>query len=104
MGAVTVFVVVLALAIAATPPVADAQQPVRVYRIGILGNAPPTTPGVARLYEAFAEGLRERGYIEGENLCPSKTNRRAHRTQPAASGVRIPRVCRDLGPHGLWDE
>ena len=56
------------MVILVAPLAAEAQRPTKVYRIGILGNAPPTTPAVARLYEAFAEGLRERGYMEGENL------------------------------------
>ena len=45
-----------------------AQQPAKVFRIGILGTYPPTTPEFAHLWEAFAQGLRERGYIEGQNL------------------------------------
>jgi len=56
------------MVILVAPQAADGQPTGKVYRIGILGNAPPTTPAVARLYEAFAEGLRERGYMEGENL------------------------------------
>jgi len=60
--------VILAFGFVTAPLAVDAQRPAKVYRIGILGNAPPTTPAVARLYEAFAEGLRERGYMEGENL------------------------------------
>ncbi len=60
--------VAIALAILATPLAAGVQHAAKVYRIGILGNAPPTIPGVASLYEALAEGLRERGYIEGQNL------------------------------------
>jgi putative ABC transport system substrate-binding protein len=61
-------IVTLILSLLAAPLAADAQPPTKVYRMGILGNAPPTNPAVARLYDAFAEGLRERGYIEGENL------------------------------------
>jgi hypothetical protein len=37
-----------------------AQQADRVYRIGILGNVPLSDPGSARLWGAFADGLRER--------------------------------------------
>jgi len=68
MGAVAVFVVALALSTGVAPPVADAQQVGKVVRIGVLANTPPTTPAVARNWEAFRQGLRERGWVEGQNL------------------------------------
>ncbi len=44
---------------------AGAQQPVgKIWRIGFLGSAPPT-PGMVR---TLRDGLRERGYLEGQNL------------------------------------
>ncbi|HEY8132359.1 MAG TPA: ABC transporter substrate-binding protein [Thermoanaerobaculia bacterium] len=46
----------------------EAQQPANVFRIGILGTYPPTTPEFAHLWEAFVQGLRDLGYIEGQNL------------------------------------
>jgi putative ABC transport system substrate-binding protein len=62
--------VILALGIlaAALPP--DGQQPAKVYRIGLLfsGLPTPASPAQARNREAMIEGLRERGYIEGQNL------------------------------------
>ena len=45
---------------------AEAQQSGRVWRIGFLSSASPSA-GVDRLV-AFKEGLRERGYMEGQNL------------------------------------
>ena len=46
--------------------IAEAQQPKKVPRIGFLGaNFPSTNP--AR-YEAFRQGLRELGYVEGKNI------------------------------------
>ena len=45
-----------------------AQQAGKIYRIGILGNVPLTEPGGARLWEAFIQGLRDVGYVEGRNL------------------------------------
>ena len=47
---------------------ADAPQAGKVWRIGFLGNSPPTTPGVEHLWDAFHQELRERGYVEGRNL------------------------------------
>ena len=47
----------------AAPLAAGAQQAKKVYRIGILAAA-PSPP----LQDAFVQGLRERGYVEGQNL------------------------------------
>jgi putative ABC transport system substrate-binding protein len=60
--------VALALGILAAPLATGAQPPVKIYRIGVLANALPTAPQAVRLWEAFAEGMRERGYIEGQNF------------------------------------
>ena len=49
------------------PLAAEAQQADRVYRIGILGNVPLSDPGSARLWGAFADGLRDLGYVDGRN-------------------------------------
>jgi ABC-type uncharacterized transport system substrate-binding protein len=46
--------------------VAQAQQPKKVPRIGFLGG---TSPSVESLrVEAFRQGLRELGYVEGQNI------------------------------------
>jgi len=66
--AVIASLLALALGILSPPPVSDAQQPVKVFRIGILGTSPPTTPEVARVWEAFFQGLQELGYVEGRNI------------------------------------
>ena len=44
---------------------AEAQQPKKVRRIGVLS---PGSPGPSPLLEAFRQGLRELGYVEGENI------------------------------------
>ena len=44
--------------------IAEAQQAGKVYRIGTLENSSPS--GRAHLWEAFRQGLRERGYVEGK--------------------------------------
>ena len=54
-------------AAAAWPLAARAQQPtpmVRQARVGVLTASPPTRV----MLNAFREGMRERGYIEGQNL------------------------------------
>jgi putative ABC transport system substrate-binding protein len=43
---------------------ADAQQPGKIPRIGFMRGGSPTDPEV----EAFRQGLRELGYVEGKNI------------------------------------
>ena len=76
IGAPAMFVVVVALALLVTSFPSHGQQPAKVYRIGWLGvggpvptnadphDCPVKDPG----WQAFREGLRERGYIEGQNV------------------------------------
>src|SRR3990167_590474 len=45
---------------------AEAQQPKKVPRIGYLGGASPSA--ISARTEAFRQGLRELGYIEGKNI------------------------------------
>ena len=47
--------------------VAEAQQAPKVYRVGYLGNSGSTPQGLA-IREAFRQGLRERGWVEGSNI------------------------------------
>jgi putative ABC transport system substrate-binding protein len=61
------FAVVLAIGIAAAPLTVEAQQPGKTYRVGILTNN-ASDPAEARLWQAFRSGLRERGWIEGQNI------------------------------------
>ena len=59
-------IVVLALAVLAAPLGADAQQQAKVARIGVL--ATPSASSFASRIEAFKQGLRELGYVEGQNI------------------------------------
>lgn len=54
----------VAAAILIAVTVADAQQPGKVPRIGFLVNTGPDAPNI----EPFRKGLRELGYIEGNNI------------------------------------
>ncbi len=47
--------------------IAEAQQPVRVARIGVLSPADPASEPSLR-FEAFRRELRERGWLEGQNI------------------------------------
>jgi putative tryptophan/tyrosine transport system substrate-binding protein len=55
---------VMVLAVLAMPVTTDAQQPAKVPRIGFLRAGPPPRDFV----EGFRQGLRELGYLEGQNL------------------------------------
>jgi ABC-type uncharacterized transport system substrate-binding protein len=52
----------LTLGTLAAPLAAEAQQAMKVYRVGVLGNEnnPP--------WDGFRQGLRDLGYVEGRNL------------------------------------
>src|SRR5215813_9913485 len=58
------FILALGGAAVAWPLAARAQQAMRV--VGFLGGAAPA--GYAVLIEAFLSGLRDHGYIEGQNI------------------------------------
>ncbi len=57
-----------ATAALAAPGRLFAQQPGRVYRIGFLGTAAPTPDNLKISLEPFRQGLRERGWVEGQNI------------------------------------
>ena len=58
-------VVAIVLAITVCGTRAEAQQPKKVPRIGVLS---PGSPGPSPLLDAFRQGLRELGYVEGQNI------------------------------------
>src|SRR5207244_13238968 len=60
---ITILVVALSLDLAYF---AQAQQPAKVPRIGFLGTASPST--ISARLEAFRQGLRELGYVEGKSI------------------------------------
>jgi putative ABC transport system substrate-binding protein len=62
------FIGTLAGGLLAAPLAAEGQQADKVHRIGILGNVPISDPGGARLWGAFADGLRALGYVDGRNI------------------------------------
>src|SRR6266849_2462023 len=57
-------IVTLILSMLVAPLTAEAQQATKVYRIGRLHPGSPPDPNV----EAFRQGLRDLGYVEGQNL------------------------------------
>jgi putative tryptophan/tyrosine transport system substrate-binding protein len=61
-----IFFSAVAILILASVYFADAQQPKNVPRIGFL--APATRTGYQHQTDAFLQGLRELGYVEGQNI------------------------------------
>nr|MBI3612990.1 ABC transporter substrate-binding protein [Nitrospirota bacterium] len=53
----------LALGVLAAPPAVGAQRVEKVHRIGLLSGGKPSP-----LIEAFRQGLRDLGYVEGQNI------------------------------------
>jgi ABC-type uncharacterized transport system substrate-binding protein len=58
------FITVVGASMVAMPPAARAQETGRVYRIGFLRDGPPPDTFIAGL----RSGLRDLGYLEGQNL------------------------------------
>src|SRR4051812_13066833 len=56
----------IALMLAVTGAVAQAQQPAKIPRIGYL--APASLSALVVRTEAFRQGLRELGYVEGKTI------------------------------------
>ena len=79
-----VVALILAFAVLVAPLAAPAQQPPeKTARIGFLGDVP------AFLDEAFRQGLRELGYVEGQNIAIE------HRA-PDWKYERLPALAADL--------
>jgi hypothetical protein len=62
IGLVVVIAVSLAVSLILTPIVGEAQRATKVHRLGILG------PASFGEIDYLVAGLRELGYIEGQNL------------------------------------
>jgi len=61
-------IVTLAFAILTVLLTADAQQPGKMPRIGYLGSGYADSPRTQSLHEVFRRGLREHGWVEGQNI------------------------------------
>jgi putative ABC transport system substrate-binding protein len=62
--AATLLCLYLCLGLLAAPRATEAQQGARTYRIGFLRNGPPPEAWL----EAFRQGLRDHGYVEGQSV------------------------------------
>jgi len=71
---------------------AEAQTAPKVYRIGVMANTCIRLPEDKRSWDAFFEGLREFGYVEGENFvvaCRSSEGRTERFPEMAAELVAL---------------
>ena len=64
---------------------AEAQQPKKVYRVGVLQRS--TLP--ASFLEAFKRGLRDHGYVEGQNIVIERRGTDGTTGYSAAEVVRL---------------
>ena len=62
------FITLLGGAVAAWPLAARAQQGAKVPRIGYLVTGSLESPEARVMVDAFRQGLRERGYVEGQSI------------------------------------
>jgi len=60
------FIIALTLGILAAPLAAEAQRSAKVRQIGFLGAT--SAPSASHVVAALKEGLRERGWVEGQNI------------------------------------
>src|SRR5262245_12020401 len=62
-------IAVALLVFLAVPLTGQGQQTGKVYRVGLLGSSAPDAPEASgRAWEGFFQGLRDLGYVEGQNL------------------------------------
>ena len=65
---IALLVVLLAVGILVVPLAGEAQQAATMHRIGYLGTGSVSDSRTLRNREAFRQGLRELGYVEGQNI------------------------------------
>lgn len=61
-----IFVCLLTIVLLSNAPLVLAQQSKKIYRIGFLSQVSPEL--YSHLYTAFLQGLRDIGYVEGQNI------------------------------------
>src|SRR2546426_6279689 len=62
------FLATLVGGLLAAPLAAEAQPREKLPRVGYLSPGSPSEPFRRRRFEAFRQGLRELGYVEGQNI------------------------------------
>jgi putative ABC transport system substrate-binding protein len=80
--------ITLVLGLLVAPLAADAPPVGKVYRLGFLS----TEPLLAHLWEALLDGLRERGYREGQNLIFERRSSEGHAERFPALATELVRL------------
>jgi len=94
VSASTVVVLALLPALLAPPLAVAARQPDKLYRIGILER---TSPAInAANVEAFRQGLRELGYVEGKNFVIEYRSAEGHDDRLPVLAAELVRLKVDL--------
>ena len=86
--------VLIAVVLLAVAVIAEAQQPKKVLRIGWLGGA--SASAVALRLDAFRQGLRELGYVEGKNIVIELRSAEAKPDQLPALAAELVRLKVDV--------
>jgi putative tryptophan/tyrosine transport system substrate-binding protein len=86
------FITLLGGAAVARPLAARAQEPGRIYRLGSLLEGPRSAP----VFVAFFEGLRQYGFVEGQNLLTDPNGYGLRAEQFAAHAAEIVKQKVDL--------
>jgi hypothetical protein len=83
---------IVTLAILAVPLPPKAQSPAKVPRIGWLSLG--ASSGNPYLLTAFRQGLRELGWVEGQNLANELPRSKLRGIKPPLAYIRVPPVWR----------
>ncbi len=83
------FVGSLTMGLLASPLAAEAQQPGKVYTVGILNIGAPDQPGRTSFWQPFLDAMHELNYVEGRNLIVT-------RASAAGRAERLAGLARDL--------
>ena len=65
---ITILTVLLSVVVLAGSLASEAQQAANVPRVGFLSPSSPSQPRTTRYFQAFRQGLRDLGYVEGQNI------------------------------------
>ena len=93
LTSITVLVVLLAVTVLVGPLPGEAQQPANLPRIGFLFSTSESDPRIPPYLQAFRQGLREAGYVEGQNIAivfrgPTGKTTVYPASRPSCSGSR----------------
>jgi putative ABC transport system substrate-binding protein len=89
-----ILVLLLTAVIVACVQLVEAQEPTKVPRIGYLSGSPPSA--IAEWIEAFRQGLRELGYMEGKNIIIEWRSGEGKRDRLPALAAELVRLKVDL--------